>query len=86
MGNLVNRLRLEALIAEHPEIEDVTIERPIIICGLPVPAPRICTTSLAADPALRYLPYWESLEPVPGPGEDTPEPRAAIGVPPAWKW
>lgn len=44
VGNLVNRLRLEALIADHPEIEDVDIERPVIICGLPEPAPRICTT------------------------------------------
>ena len=44
VGNLVNRLRLEALIARHPEIEDVAIERPIIICGLPAPAPPTCTT------------------------------------------
>ena len=28
VGNLVNRLRLEALIAAHPEIDDITIERP----------------------------------------------------------
>lgn len=44
VGNLVNRLRFEALIAEHPEIEDVEIERPIIICGLPAPVPPTCTT------------------------------------------
>ena len=33
VGNLVNRLRLEALIADHPEIESIPIVRPIIICG-----------------------------------------------------
>ncbi|OLO99894.1 sulfotransferase family protein [Mycolicibacterium porcinum] len=75
VGNLVNRLRLEALIAEHPEIEDVEIERPIIICGLPRTGTTHLHNLLAADPALRHLPYWESLEPVPGPGEDTPQPR-----------
>lgn len=75
VGNLVNRLRLEALIADHPEIEDVAIERPIIICGLPRTGTTHLHNLLAADPALRYLPYWESLEPVPGPGEDSPAPR-----------
>ncbi|QRY49369.1 sulfotransferase family protein [Mycolicibacterium septicum] len=75
VGNLVNRLRLEALIADHPEIEDIEIERPIIICGLPRTGTTHLHNLLAADPALRYLPYWESLEPVPGPGEDTPAPR-----------
>jgi hypothetical protein len=75
VGNLVNRLRLEALIADHPEIEGIEIERPIIICGLPRTGTTHLHNLLAADPALRYLPYWESLEPVPGPGEDTPAPR-----------
>ncbi|TGB35988.1 sulfotransferase family protein [Mycolicibacterium peregrinum] len=75
VGNLVNRLRLEALIADHPEIEDLEIERPIIICGLPRTGTTHLHNLLAADPALRYLPYWESLEPLPGPGEDSPGPR-----------
>ena len=75
VGNLVNRLRLEALIADHPEIEDIEIERPIIICGLPRTGTTHLHNLLAADPALRHLPYWESLEPLPGPGEDSPQPR-----------
>lgn len=75
VGNLVNRLRLESLIADHPEIEDVAIERPIVICGLPRTGTTHLHNLLAADPALRHLPYWESLEPVPGAGEDTPQPR-----------
>ena len=70
VGNLVNRLRFEALIAEHPEIEDVEIKRPIIICGLPRTGTTHLHNLIAADPNLRYLPYWESLEPFPAPGED----------------
>ncbi|MCP9271382.1 sulfotransferase [Mycolicibacterium sp. CAU 1645] len=70
VGHLVNRLRLEALIAEHPEIEDVSIDRPIIIAGLPRTGTTHLHNLIAADPAIRYLPYWESLEPFPVPGED----------------
>ena len=69
VGNLVNRLRLEALIAEHPEIESIVIERPIIICGLPRSGTTHLHNLIAADPNIRSLPYWESLEPFPGPGE-----------------
>jgi hypothetical protein len=69
VGNLVNRLRFEALIGEHPEIEDIEIERPIIICGLPRTGTTHLHNLIAADPNLRYLPYWESLEPFPAPGE-----------------
>lgn len=74
--NLVNRLRLEALIAAHPEIEDIPIERPIIICGLPRTGTTHLHNMLAADPSLRHLPYWESLEPFPSPDEaDDEQPR-----------
>jgi hypothetical protein len=74
-GNLVNRLRLQALVTAHPEIEDIEIERPIIICGLPRTGTTHLHNLMAADPALRYLPYWESLEPFPGPDEPDPTPR-----------
>lgn len=75
IGNLVNRLRLEALIGEHPEIEQVPVSRPIIICGLPRTGTTHLHNLLAADPALRHLPYWESLEPFPTPGEPDPQAR-----------
>ncbi|CAJ1494878.1 sulfotransferase family protein [[Mycobacterium] burgundiense] len=74
-GHLVNRLRLEALVAAHPEIEQVAIERPIIICGLPRTGTTHLHNLLAADPSLRHLPYWESLEPFPTGEPDDPEPR-----------
>jgi hypothetical protein len=62
---LANRLRLEDLLRRHPEIEDVPIARPIIIVGLPRTGTTHLHNLLSADPQLRSLPYWESLEPVP---------------------
>ncbi|MGQ0804199.1 MAG: sulfotransferase family protein [Actinomycetota bacterium] len=78
---LKNRLLVEDLLRRHPEIHDVRIERPIIVCGLPRTGTTHLHNLIAADPALRSLPYWESLEPVlpesevPAPGE--PDPRLA---------
>ena len=82
VGNLVNRLRLEALISAHPEIESIDIERPIIICGLPRSGTTHLHNLIAADPGLRSLPYWESLEPFPAPGEDDQarRDRCAVGL------
>lgn len=57
-----NRLRLEHLITEHPEIEDVALPRPIVVTGLP----RSGTTALAkllSGSGTRWLPYWEAVEP-----------------------
>lgn len=84
VGNLVNRLRLESLISAHPEIEDVEICRPIIICGLPRTGTTHLHNLLAADPNLRYLPYWESLEPFPVPGEGTTP--VGTDAAPGWIW
>jgi hypothetical protein len=76
---LKNRLLIEDTLARHPDIHDQRIERPIIICGLPRTGTTHLHNLIGADPALRSLPYWESLEPVlaederPGPGQ--PDPR-----------
>lgn len=78
---LKNRLTLEALVARHPEILREPIRAPIVVVGLPRTGTTHLHNLLAADPALRSLPYWESLEPVvldehlPPPGE--PDPRRA---------
>ena len=63
-GLLRNRLLVEDLIARHPEILEEPIVSPIIICGLPRTGTTHLHNLLSADPALRSLPYWESLEPV----------------------
>lgn len=78
---LKNRLLIEDLIKRHPEIEQVEITSPIIICGLPRTGTTHLHNLISADPTVRYLPYWEALEPVlpdherPAPGE--PDPRLA---------
>jgi hypothetical protein len=66
VGMLRNRLLVEDLIVEHPEILDVEIRRPIVIAGQPRTGTTHLHNLMAADPALRSLPYWESLEPVLG--------------------
>jgi hypothetical protein len=64
-----NRLRFEDLMRRHPEIDDIEIERPIIIAGLPRSGTTHLLNLIAADQRLRSLPYWESVEPVPDPAE-----------------
>lgn len=75
---LVARLRVEDLLARHPEIRDVPVERPIVIAGLPRTGTTHLHNLMAADRSLRSLPYWESLEPVPPPGEDPADPAPRI--------
>lgn len=61
----VNRLRVEDLIARHPEILQVKIDRPIIIAGLPRSGTTHLVNVLASNPDLRSMPLWETMEPVP---------------------
>ena len=63
-GLLQNRLLIEDLIARHPQILDEVIAAPIVICGLPRTGTTHLHNLISADPAIRSLPYWESLEPV----------------------
>ena len=76
-----NRLRLEDLVRRHPEILDEEVRRPIIVAGLPRSGTTHLLNLIAADTRLRSLPYWESLEPIPVPGEapgpDGVDPRLA---------
>lgn len=73
------RLRLEDLIARHPEILDIKIERPIIVAGLPRSGTTHLLGLLSADKRFRSLPWWEATAPVPAPGDeptaDDPNPR-----------
>ena len=76
VGLLKNRLLIEDLIRRHPEILDEQIVAPIVICGLPRTGTTHLHNLMSADPALRSLPYWESLEPV-LPAREVPRPGAA---------
>ena len=71
-----SRLRVEDLIRRHPEILDVQIDRPIIIAGLPRSGTTHLVNILAADPRLRSMQLWETMEPIPAP-DDVVAPGAA---------
>jgi hypothetical protein len=77
-GLLCNRLLIEDRIRRHPEILDLEVRAPIIICGLPRTGTTHLHNLMSADSSLRSLPYWESLEPVladterPSEGEEDP--------------
>ena len=76
---LTSRLLVERLVRTTPEILAVEITEPIIVIGLPRSGTTHLVNLIAADTRLRSLPYWESLEPVPlpgdGPGRDGVDPR-----------
>ena len=80
---LKNRLLVENLVARHPEILELPVVAPIVIAGQPRTGTTHLHNLMAADPALRSLPYWESLEPVLPAAEradvanGTPDPRRA---------
>lgn len=72
----ITRLRLEALIKAHPEIEQIEIDRPIMIAGLPRSGTTHLLNVMAVDPRLRSTPLWETSEPIPGPDDvGDPDPR-----------
>ncbi|BCQ07836.1 sulfotransferase family protein [Mycobacterium heckeshornense] len=61
---LKNRLLVEHELRRHPEIHDIEVRAPIVIVGLPRTGTTHLHNLIAADPGLRFLPYWESVEPV----------------------
>jgi hypothetical protein len=84
---LANRLLVEDLLKEHPEIHDERIERPIVIAGQPRTGTTHLHNLMSSDPSLRFLPYWESNEPVlprserPASGDEDPRrERTAMGL------
>jgi len=62
---LIQRSRLEALYREHPEIDDVEIDRPLIIAGLPRSGTTHLLNLIGTDTRLRSLSWWESQQPIP---------------------
>lgn len=66
---LRNRLSLTDLITRYPEIEAIEIERPLIVVGMPRSGTTHLVNLIAQDPRRRALPYWESQEPIPAPGQ-----------------
>jgi len=69
------RLELEALIRQHPNIENVELEPPVIVAGLPRSGTTYTLQLLGSDVRLRSLQHWEGVRPVADPyivdGKDT---------------
>lgn len=66
---LVDRLRLRALQAQHPEILDVEVRVAAEICGLPRTGSTLLHRLLASSPQLTSTLSWECSYPIPFPGE-----------------
>jgi len=69
VGLLKARLRLEDFVDRHPEVEDVELEAPVIVVGLPRSGTTHLVNLLAADSRFRSMPWWEVAEPTPVPGD-----------------
>jgi Sulfotransferase family len=76
---LKNRLLLADLLRRRPEIDDIDLQPPVVIAGLPRTGTTHLHNLLAAPPTFRSMPYWESNEPFPLPNEEgtEPDPRRA---------
>ena len=66
---LTARLLVEDLVRRRPEILAIELVAPIIVIGLPRSGTTHLVNLVAADTRRRSLPYWESLEPCPRPGD-----------------
>jgi len=80
---LRNRLLLTDHLTRHPEVAEIEVVPPVVIAGLPRTGTTHLHNLLAAGPTFRTLPYWESMEPLPMPGEvgaDARRARADLAV------
>lgn len=68
-----SRLLIQDHLKAHPEVHEVTIDKPIIVVGLPRSGTTHLLNLLAADSTKHSLPLWESYEPLPMPGEGVGE-------------
>ena len=62
---LSNRLRMEAWFEKYPEILEETIERPIVVVGLPRTGTTMLHRTIATDSSLLAPIWYEVRQPVP---------------------
>jgi hypothetical protein len=74
---LVNRLRVEHHLAQHPRLLERPVEKPLFVFGLPRTGTTLTINLLDSDPARRCFLRWESLDSVPprDAGQRTSGPR-----------
>ncbi len=69
VGLLVNRLRIEQALGEHPDIRGERIDAPLVIVGLPRTGSTLTHRLLASDPDHTAMRWWEGRYPAMLPGE-----------------
>ncbi len=83
VAGLTNRLRLQRLTLERPEILRRPLPRPLIIVGLPRSGTTLLHRLIAQDPNRRSAPFWEvnfPLPPADRPPGHGPDPRIRSGA------
>ncbi len=65
VGFLSVRLKVQALVKQHPEILQEQIKAPLVIAGLQRTGTTMLHRLLAADPDTRAMLSWESIDPTP---------------------
>ncbi len=77
-SDLATRFRIEQFLSDNPEIEQQTIEGPLVVTSVPRSGTTATLAMLALDPRFRYTRDWEIKQPLPPPvaGEEANDPRA----------
>ena len=66
-AGLVNRLKIQDYLCEHPDVHQQRIVRPVFIVGLPRTGTTALHHMLNQDPANNTLRLWAGQNPVPPP-------------------
>lgn len=72
---LRNRLRIEKFLETYPKINEIAVNDPIIITGLPRTGSTLLHRALSRHPEIRSLKSWEVMHPVPFKNEKQGEKR-----------
>jgi hypothetical protein len=68
---LATRLQVHEWVQRHPDVREQTIERPLVILGMPRTGTTVISYLLAEDPSHRSLLHWECAHPVPPASAET---------------
>lgn len=75
---LVNRLRLQRDVHNHPEIMAEEVSDPIMILGMPRTGTTKLQRLISADPQMQSLPLWKLLNPAPFDDEEPGKPEGRL--------
>ena len=68
---LCNRFRVEDYLVRHPEVLELTVEKPLFVFGIPRTGTTFTNHLLGSDPTRRSLLNWEATESIPPPTTET---------------